>query len=81
MDVSIRQAYCRGAYYLYSKTRHFIYKYFNQKAQIRVIFYAITNEEKQVQTDKVRKLDKSSTKKKQPTKEALLEKNFAEALV
>ena len=29
MDVSIGQAYCRGVYYLYSKTRHFVYEYPN----------------------------------------------------
>ena len=46
MDISIGQACCRGAYYLYSKTGYFAYECFNQKAQIRAVLYAITGEER-----------------------------------
>ena len=46
MDISIRQACYRRAYYLYSKTGHFIYKCPNQKAQIRAVLYAITGEKR-----------------------------------
>ena len=79
MDVSIRQAYYKEVCYLYSKTRHFAYKCLNQKIQIRAVFYTITSKEKQIQVDKVRELNKSSTKKKQSAKKALLEEDFAEA--
>ena len=34
----------------------------------------MTNEKRQVWIDKVKKLDKNSTKKEQPTKKALLDK-------
>ena len=79
MDISIRQACHRGAYYLYSKTEHFVYKYLNQKVQIRAVLYTMTSEERQVQVDKVRELDKSSTEKKQLAKKASLKKDFVEA--
>ena len=79
MDVFIGQAYCKKVYYLYGKTRHFIYKCPNQKAQIRAVLYTITSEERQAWVDKVRKLDESSAKKEQPTKEASLKENFIKA--
>ena len=57
MDVSIGQAYHREVYYLYDKTKYFIYKCPNQKAQIKVVLHIMNGKEKQVQTDKVRELD------------------------
>ena len=79
MDISIGQAHCRGACYLYSKTRHFVCKYPNQKAQIRAVLHAMTSEERQVQVDEVRELDKSSVEEEQPAEEAPLEEDFIEA--
>ena len=78
-DVSSRQACRRGACYLCGKTGHFAYKCPNQKAQIRAVLHAITGKERQVQVDEVRELDESSAKEEQPTKEALLKKDFVEA--
>ena len=41
----------------------------------------MTSEKKQVQADEVRELDKSSAKKKQPTKKTPLKEDFVEAQV
>ena len=38
----------------------------------------MTSEERQVQVDKVRELDKSSVEEKQPTKKASFEEDFVE---
>ena len=78
MDIFIRQACHRGACYLYSKTRCFIYKCPNQKAQIRAVLYIITDKERQVWIDEMRKLDESSVKKEQPAKKAPLKEDFVE---
>ena len=81
MDIFIRQACHRGAYYLYSKTGHFAYKCPNQKAQIKTVLYAITSEERQVQVDKMRELNKSSAEKEQSAKKASFEENFMKAQI
>ena len=79
MDVFIGQAYCRGAYYLYGKTRHFTHECPNQKAQIKVVLRAMTSEERQAWVDKVRELDESSAEEEQPAKKTPLEEDFTEA--
>ena len=79
MNVSIEQTHHRGAYYLYSKTKHSTCKCFNQKAQIRVVLYTITSKKRQVWIDEVRELDKNSAKEKQPAKKAPLKENFMKA--
>ena len=81
MDVFIGQAHYRGACYLCGKTGHFACECPNQKAQIRAVLYAITNEERQAWVDEVRELDESSTEKEQPAEEAPLKEDFMEAQV
>ena len=79
MDVSIGQAYRREACYLYGKTGYFVHKCPNQKAQIRAVLHAMTSKKRQVQADKMRKLDESSAEEEQSTEEAPLEEDFMEA--
>ena len=81
MNVSIGQAHYKGACYLCGKTGHFACKCPNQKTQIKAVLYTMTSEERQVQVDKVRELDKSSAKEEQPAKEAPLKEDFMEAQV
>ena len=79
IDIFIRQAYCKGVYYLCGKTGHFTCKCSNQKAQIRAVLRVMTGEERQVQADKVRELNESSVEKEQPIEEAPLKEDFIDA--
>ena len=81
MNISIGQACRRRVYYLYGKTGHFACECPNQKAQIRAVLCAMTGEERQVQADKVRELDKNSAEKEQPAEEAPLKEDFTETQV
>ena len=78
MNVSIRQAYCKEACYLYGKTKYFAYECFNQKAQIRAVLCTMTSKERQAQADEVRELDESNAEEEQLAEKVPLEEDFTD---